>query len=82
MCFWKESVIYIIAHDLLFVDARMKFANQQALEDRVQRQLIVLQLIFAIQEFALQRKRLDKYVIRSINAGDRRFATLMTKLAQ
>ena len=82
MCFWKESVIFIIAHDLLFIDARMKFANQQALEDRVQRQLIALQLISATQEFALQRKRWVKYVTRSMNAGDRRFATLMTKLVQ
>ena len=69
-------------HDLLFVDARMKFANLQALEDRVQRQLIVPKLISATQEFALQRKRLGKYVTQSINAGDWHFATLMTKLVQ
>ena len=82
MCFWKESVIFILAHDLFFVDARMKFANLQALEDRVQRQLIVPQLISAIREFALQRKRWGKYVTRNINAGDRHFATLMRKLVQ
>ena len=82
MCFWKESVIFSLEVDFLFIDARMKFANLQALEDRVQRQLIVPQLISATQEFALQRKRWDKYVTRSINAGDRRFATLMTKLVQ
>ena len=60
----------------------MKFANQQGLEDRVQRQLIVPQLITVIQEFALLRKLWGKYVARSINAGDRHFATLMTKLVQ
>ena len=58
----------------------MKFANLQALKDRVQHRLIVPQLITAIQEFALLRKQWAKYVVRSINAGDRRFATLMIKL--
>ena len=60
----------------------MRFANLQALEDLVQRQLIVPRLITAIQEFAQQRKRWGKYVTRSMNAGDRHFATLMTKLVQ